>query len=141
MTHNTVLILCTGNSCRSQMAEALINHDRGDRWRAESAGTRPAGYVHPMALHVLRELGIALPHARSKSTDEFAGRIFDLALTVCDAAAEECPLWLGARGWAHISFPDPARATGTKAEQLAVFRQVRDDIRRTLIDHLDHWQG
>jgi arsenate reductase len=108
---------------------------------AESAGTRPAGYVHPMALHVLRELGIALPHARSKSTDEFAGRIFDLALTVCDAAAEECPLWLGARGWAHISFPDPARATGTKAEQLAVFRQVRDDIRRTLIDHLDHWQG
>lgn len=139
MTQRNVLILCTGNSCRSQMAEFLVNHDRGDRWQAVSAGTRPTGYVHPMAVHVLDELGIAAPYARSKSVDEFAGRIFDLVITVCDAAAEDCPLWLGTGRRVHIPFPDPARARGTEAEQLAVFRQVRDDIRRRLLEYLDNW--
>ena len=140
MTQKRVLILCTGNSCRSQMAEFLINHDRGERWLAVSAGTRPAGYVHPMARHVLQELGITAPHARSKSVDEFTGQIFDLVITVCDAAAEDCPLWLGTGRRVHIGFPDPARATGAQEQQLAVFRQVRDDIRRQLVDYLDRWQ-
>ena len=141
MTQQNVLILCTGNSCRSQMAEFLVNHDRGDRWQAVSAGTRPTGYVHPMAVHVLSELGIAAPYARSKSVDEFAGRIFDLVITVCAAAAEDCPLWLGTGRRVHIPFPDPARARGTEAEQLALFRQVRDDIRRRLAEYLDGWDA
>ena len=141
MTQQSVLILCTGNSCRSQMAEYLINHDRGERWVAESAGTRPAGYVHPLAVGVLGEIGVDLTPGRSKSTDEFQGRQFDLVITVCDAAAEDCPVWLGEGRRVHIGFPDPALATGSEEKRLAVFRQVRDDIRRTLLDYLDRWQG
>ncbi len=141
MPHNAVLILCTGNSCRSQMAEFLINHERGEHWQAESAGTRPAGYVHPLAVRVLDEVGVDLTQGRSKSTDEFFGRQFDLVITVCDSAAEDCPVWLGEGKRVHIGFPDPALATGSEDERLAVFRQVRDDIRRTLIDYLDRWPG
>jgi len=130
-----VLFLCTGNSCRSQMAEALVNHDLGQSWTAFSAGSRPAGFVHPLALQVLSEIGIE-HHGRSKSVDEWRRQEFDLVITVCDDAAEECPLWLGQGRRVHIGFPDPALATGTPEEIRAVFRQVRDDIRTRVVEFL-----
>jgi len=126
-----VLILCTGNSARSQMAEALVNHLRGDRWEAFSAGTHPAGFVHPQAIEALKEAGIDNPGARSKSVDEFLTATFDVVITVCDDAAEECPVWLGQGRKVHIGFPDPARGT------LDDFRAVRDGIRREIIAYLD----
>ena len=127
-----VLFLCTGNSCRSQMAEAIVNARLGDSWRAVSAGTKPAGYVHPRALAALAELGIK--HAgRSKLAEEFRGTDFDLVVTVCDSAAEECPVWLGKGKRTHHSFPDPAKAEGTEVEVMQVFRAVRDDIERQII--------
>jgi arsenate reductase len=136
MNKKQVLVLCTGNSCRSQMAEALINHDLGETWHAYSAGTAPSGYVHPLAIEAMAELGIDLSGHRSKSTDEFRGAPLDVVITVCDDAAENCPVWLGAGQKVHIGFPDPARATGSPAEVMAVFRQVREDIRRRVIDYL-----
>ncbi|MCO6452264.1 MAG: arsenate reductase ArsC [Caldilineales bacterium] len=128
-----VLILCTGNSCRSQMAEALVNHHVGGTWRANSAGTEPSGYVHPLAIKAMAEIGIDISAARSKSTAEFAGEAFDLVITVCDDAAENCPVWLQSGEVVHIGFPDPAKAKGTEAERMEVFRQVRDDIRQQLV--------
>lgn len=122
-----VLILCTGNSCRSQMAEAIVNARLGDRWRAFSAGIRPAGYVHPDALKVLEEIGI-FHQGRSKSTDEFRDDDFDLVITVCDSAAEECPVWLGTGRKVHRGFPDPAKAEGPRAVVMEAFRNVRDSI-------------
>lgn len=127
MSKAKVLFLCTGNSCRSQMAEAIVNARLGDQWEAVSAGTQPAGYVHPLAVKVLAETGI--PHeGRSKSADEFRDTPFDLVVTVCDDAAENCPVWLGKGRRVHLGFPDPATATGSEAEVLAAFRRVRDDI-------------
>lgn len=127
MTKKRVLFLCTGNSARSQMAEAIINARLGDTWEAHSAGTQPTGYVHPLAVRALSEIGIQ--HAgRSKSADEFRETPFDLVVTVCDDAAENCPVWLGKGRRTHLGFPDPAKATGGEDEVLAVFRQVRDDI-------------
>lgn len=122
-----VLFLCTGNSCRSQMAEAITNARQGDTWRAYSAGTQPAGYVHPKAIQVLAEIGIQ-HEGRSKHADELREVDFDLVVTVCDSAAEECPLWLGPGIRVHHSFPDPAKAAGSEGEVLEVFRQVRDAI-------------
>ncbi len=122
-----VLFLCTGNSCRSQMAEAIVNTRWGDAWDAYSAGTQPAGYVHPLALRVLGEVGIQ-HEGRSKRADEYGAVPFDLVVTVCDDAAENCPVWLGKGRRVHVGFPDPAKATGSEDEVLAVFRQVRDDI-------------
>jgi arsenate reductase (thioredoxin) len=133
-----VLILCTGNSCRSHLAEALINARLGDRWQASSAGTIPAEYVHPFALKVLSEIGIQ-HEGRSKSVDEFRDTSFDVVITVCDDAAENCPVWLGQGKRVHIGFPDPAKATGTEEEMLAVFRQVRDDIEKTVLRYLERF--
>lgn len=122
-----VLFLCTGNSCRSHLAEAIVNAKLGNVWEAVSAGTRPAGYIHPLALAALAEIGIQ--HVgRSKLADEFRGVGFDLVVTVCDSAAEECPVWLGAGKRVHHSFIDPAKAEGTESQQMEVFRQVRDQI-------------
>lgn len=122
-----VLFLCTGNSSRSQMAEAIVNARLGDAWQAVSAGTAPAGQVHPLAIRALAELGI--PHiGRSKHVDEFRNVPLDLVVTVCDAAAEHCPVWLGQGHRVHLSFPDPAKATGTEEEVMAAFRQVCDDM-------------
>jgi arsenate reductase (thioredoxin) len=121
-----VLFLCTGNSCRSQMAEAIVNARLGDEWQAVSAGTKPAGYVHPKALEALSEIGIQ-HEGRSKLADEFKGVDFDLVVTVCDSAAEECPIWLGKGKKVHHSFPDPA-ASG----DLNDFRKVRDDIENVM---------
>ena len=122
-----VLFLCTGNSCRSQMAEAIVNAQLGDRWAAVSAGTQPAGYVHPKALAALAEIGIQ-HQGRSKLADEFRDVDFDLVVTVCDAAVEDCPLWLGQGRRVHHSFPDPAKATGTEEQVMQEFRNVRDAI-------------
>jgi arsenate reductase len=127
-----VLFLCTGNSCRSQMAEGLANHYLGDEWTAYSAGTDPAGYVHPLAVRVMSELDIDLSGHVSKSTDELRGIKFDRVVTVCDDAAENCPVWLGHGHKTHIGFEDPARATGNEEERLAVFRRVRDEIRQEM---------
>jgi arsenate reductase len=122
-----VLFLCTGNSCRSQMAEALVNYQLGDQWLAVSAGTRPAGYVHPKAIQVLAELDI-MHQGESKLADQYRDWDFDLVVTVCDSAAEECPVWLGNGRRVHHSFPDPADATGSEEEILSAFRSVRDSI-------------
>jgi arsenate reductase len=130
-----VLFLCTGNSCRSQMAEAIVNARLGDRWQAFSAGTKPAGFVHPRALEALREIGIQ-HQGRSKQADEFRGVDFDLVVTVCDSAAEECPIWLGKGKRVHHSFPDPAKAEGTDEEIMGIFRAVRADIEREMIELL-----
>lgn len=127
MKRKTVLFLCTGNSCRSQMAEAIVNAHLGDKWQAVSAGTKPAGYAHPLALRALEEIGIQ-HDGRSKHADEFTGLDFDLVVTVCDSAAEECPLWLGKGLKIHHSFPDPAQAEGSDEEIMQAFRDVRDAI-------------
>jgi len=126
MTHK-VLFLCTGNSCRSQMAEAIVNARLSEDWRAFSAGTVPSGYVHPKAIQVLDEIGIS-HEGESKSIENFREMDFDIVVTVCDDAAENCPVWLGKGERVHLGFPDPARAEGTDEEVLAVFRSVRDAI-------------
>ncbi|OJX47148.1 MAG: low molecular weight phosphatase family protein [Chloroflexi bacterium 44-23] len=122
-----VLFLCTGNSCRSQMAEAIVNARFNNEWEAFSAGTQPTGYVHPKAIAVLYEIGIA-HEGVSKSTNQFRGIDFDLVVTVCDDAAENCPIWLGKGKRVHMGFPDPAKAEGSEEEILAAFRAVRDDM-------------
>jgi len=127
-----VLFLCTGNSCRSQMAEAIVNARLGDRWQAFSAGTRPAGYVHPKAIAALAEIGIQ-HHGRSKLADEFREADLDLVVTVCDSAAEECPIWVRKGQRIHLSFPDPAKAEGTDEQIMDVFRAVRDDIEKEMV--------
>jgi arsenate reductase len=127
-----VLFLCTGNSCRSQMAEAIVNARLSDEWKAVSAGTKPAGYVHPKALEALLEIGIK-HQGRSKLADEFKGTDFDLVVTVCDSAAEECPVWLGKGKRVHHSFPDPAKAEGTDEEVMNIFRAVRDNIENEMV--------
>ena len=131
MSKRKVLFLCTGNSCRSQLAEAIVNARLGNDWEAVSAGTVPAGYVHPKALAALAEIGIQ-HSGRSKSVDEFRGQEFDLVITVCDSAAEECPVWLGKGKKVHHSFPDPAKAQGSDEQVMAAFRAVRDDIAREI---------
>lgn len=131
MSKRKVLFLCTGNSCRSQLAEAIVNARLGDSWEAVSAGTKPAGYVHPKALAALAEIGIQ-HSGRSKLADEFRGQDFDLVVTVCDSAAEECPVWLGRGKKLHHSFPDPAKAEGSDEQVMAAFRAVRDDIAREI---------
>ncbi len=136
MSKKTVLVLCTGNSCRSHMAEGMINFYLGDEWLAYSAGTEPAGYVHPLAIASLAELGIDISDNRSKSTDQFRSSSLDWVVTVCDDAAENCPVWLGQGNRVHIGFPDPARATGTDEEKMNLFRQVRDDIREQVLGFL-----
>lgn len=133
MDRKHVLFLCTGNSARSQMAEGLVNHFLRDEWEAQSAGTSPTGYVHPMAVRAMAELGIDISGARSKSADEFRGAEFDLVITVCDHAAENCPLWLGKGRRVHAGFPDPATAVGNDAARLEVLRHVRDEIRREVL--------
>src|SRR5213594_1475355 len=128
MARKKVLILCTGNSARSQMAEGLLRHDAGERFRVESAGTKP-GQVRPEAIKVMNELGIDISSHRSKSVDEFAGEDFDYVLTVCDNAKESCPVYPGHGNRMHHSFEDPAAAKGSEGERLSVYRRVRDQIR------------
>ena len=139
MSKKRVLILCTGNSCRSQMAEALINVKRGDTWEAVSAGTEPADQPNPRAIQALAEIRIDTAGSKPSHINEFIDQTFDTVITVCDDAAENCPVWLGQGKRVHIGFPDPAYATGTEDEIMAVFREVRDDIDEQILSYLDNF--
>jgi arsenate reductase len=124
----SILVLCTGNSCRSQMAEGFLR-SFDPELEVFSAGTIPAGEVHPLAVQVMREAGIDISANRPKSVDEFLSRPFDYVVTVCDGANESCPMFSGeVKQRLHIGFDDPAGATGSSDEVLAVFRRVRDEI-------------
>ncbi|MCS6885610.1 MAG: arsenate reductase ArsC [Acidobacteriota bacterium] len=125
-----VLILCTANSARSQMAEGLLRSLTDGNLEVHSAGTRP-GSVHPLAIAAMADLGIDISSHRSKSVDEFLGKDFDVMITVCDSARQECPFF-PAKQVLHWSFEDPAAVTGTDAERLAAFKQVRDQIKHRL---------
>lgn len=137
MNPKRVLILCTGNSCRSQMAEGWWNHLAGNTWQAFSAGSHPSGYVHPLAIEAMRNAGIDISTHRSQSVQEFADQHFDLVVTVCDHAREACPVWPNATKTLHWPFEDPARATGTDAEQRTSFHTIRDQIRDRIAAYLD----
>ena len=128
-----VLILCTGNSARSQMAEGLLKHIGGHEFDVESAGTKP-GAVRPEAIAVLKEIGIDISDNRSKSVDEFVGAEFDYVITVCDNARENCPYFPAKTKLIHHSFADPAAIEGEEETRLAAFRRARDGIRRFLLD-------
>lgn len=126
-----VLILCTGNSARSQMAEGLLRHDAGDRYEVFSAGVEPTE-VRPLAIKAMDELGIDISKQRSKSTDEFTGKQFHYVITVCDNANQRCPVYPGKSERIHWSIDDPAAAKGTEEEQLNLFRRVRGELREKL---------
>lgn len=125
----TVLILCTGNSCRSHMAEGILRQAAGDLLDVRSAGSRPAGYVHPKAIQVMAEIGIDLSAHRSKSFEEFLAQPVNTVITVCGNADQACPVFPGQVRRHHWGFDDPAQATGSDEEILAEFRRVRDQIR------------
>lgn len=134
MEKKRVLILCTGNSARSQMAEGLLRHDAGEQFDVESAGTKP-GIVRPEAIAAMQELGIDISGHRSKHVDKVEGQQFDFVITVCDNAKESCPVFFGAAKKLHHSFDDPPPASeGTEAERMAIFRRVRDELRAYLKD-------
>jgi len=126
-----VLILCTGNSARSQMAEGLLRHDAGNGFEVESAGTKPT-FVRPEAIAVMKELGIDISGHRSKSVAEFDGQKFDYVITVCDSARETCPVFFGEAKRLHRGFDDPAALHAPEPERLALFRRVRDELRSYL---------
>lgn len=122
-----ILFLCTGNSCRSQMAEGFLRHFAGDRFDVASAGTHPAG-LNPDVVEAMREVSIDISHHQSKGIETFFGQLFDYVITVCDRVKESCPIFPGASSLDHWSFDDPAVAQGTPEERTAVFRRVRDEI-------------
>ncbi|MFA7288179.1 MAG: arsenate reductase ArsC [Melioribacteraceae bacterium] len=125
-----VLILCTGNSCRSQMAEEFLK-SLDSNLVVHSAGTKPSNQVHPKAIQVMNEIGIDLSQNYPKNVDQFLNEPFDFVITVCDNAKESCPVFIGKVGkQLHIGFEDPAEATGTEEEILSEFRRVRDEIKR-----------
>ena len=131
MTRPRILVLCTGNSCRSQMGEGWVRHDLGDRIEVHSAGIRPS-FVHPLAIRAMGEAGVDISSHRSKSVEEMKGLVFDLVVTVCDSAREACPILPGARKTLHQAFEDPALA-GDGEDAMPVFRRVRDEIRARLV--------
>ena len=131
-----VLILCTGNSARSQMAEGLLKHIAGDRLAVHSAGTKPAA-LRPEAIVVMKEIGIDISSNRSKHIDEFRNDAFDYVLTVCDKAHESCPVYPGQTNRLHHNFEDPAAVLGSEEERLAAFRRVRDQISDYLVEFLE----
>jgi arsenate reductase len=135
MNRQRVLFLCTGNSCRSQMAEGLLRHFAGDQFDVHSAGTRPAG-LNPVAVEAMSELGIDISGQRSKSVTGFLGQQFEFVITVCDSANESCPVFPGTNRL-HWSFEDPAAAQGTPEQRAAIFRRVRDEIAARIRDFLD----
>lgn len=135
-----VLILCTGNSCRSQMAEGLINHHLSGEWEAFSAGSHPSGQVHPLAIGAMAEIGIDISRNRSESVEIYRNLSPDLVITVCDNAANNCPVWLGEGEKVHIPFADPAEAVGSEAERMVVFRSVREQIEQSILPFLRDWQ-
>ena len=126
-----VLFLCTHNSARSQMAEGWLRHLAGDRFQSHSAGTE-ATLVRPLAIRVMAEMGVDISQQRSKSLDEYRDQHFDYVITVCDQAAERCPVLPGDGSRLHWALPDPSQAKGTAKERLEVFRAVRDELRRLI---------
>ncbi|WP_072151307.1 arsenate reductase ArsC [Candidatus Kryptobacter tengchongensis] len=134
-----VLFLCTGNSCRSQMAEGLLRHLGDNKFEVFSAGTHPS-FVHPLAIEAMKEIGIDISNHRSKSVTEFLGQSFDYVITVCDKAKESCPTFPGETKRIHWSFEDPAEATGTIEEKMKVFRKVRDEIKEHIISFINEIQ-
>lgn len=128
-----VLVLCTGNSCRSQMAEGWINALVGEQWEARSAGTAPAARVHPLAIRVMAEVGIDIGGGKPEHVDAYLDEPWNLVVTVCDSAQEACPAFPRPVEKIHLSFFDPAAAEGTDQEKMAVFRRVRDEIRDRLV--------
>jgi arsenate reductase len=131
-----VLFLCTANSSRSQMAEGIVNNFFGDKLEAFSAGTQ-ASFVNPMAIEVMKEIGIDISKHRSKNLSEFEGQNFDYVITLCGNAHEACPLYIGGTKKTHIGFDDPAKAAGAREEILNEFRRVRDEIREKLSDFFE----
>jgi arsenate reductase len=140
MKKERVLILCTGNSARSQMGEGLLRHDGGDRYEVFSAGTNPT-QVRPEAVAVMREIGIDISGHRSKSVDEFVGQPFDYVVTVCDNARESCPIFPAGTQRLHWSLEDPAAILGTEEERLTGFRRIRDELRDRIQCFLNERQG
>ena len=138
MKPKRVLFLCTGNSCRSHMAEGLLRALGGDRFEVFSAGAKPAGYVHPLAIRAMQELNIDISRHTSKSLAVFDGQKFDTLITVCDNARETCPAYPGAAQQLHWSFDDPAHAPGTEDEKMQTFRRVRDEIRQRIQQFLSN---
>jgi arsenate reductase len=142
-----ILFLCTGNSCRSQMAQVIMNRSGKDRFEAFSAGSKPAGQVHPLALRTLEEFHFSTEGLRSKSWGEYEGQPFDFVITVCDRARESCPVWPGQPVTAHWGFEDPAEATGTDEQKERVFRKVLLEIQTRIalflalpMDKLSHFE-
>ena len=133
-----VLVLCTGNSCRSQMAEELWENLGAGEWQAESAGSNPSGYVHPLAIEAMKELDIDLSENTSKHLKQFTDQQFDLVVTVCDNAKESCPVLNGATHTLHWPFDDPADATGSDEEKMKIFRRVRDEIKTKIQNYLNN---
>lgn len=140
MTRKKVLILCTGNSARSQMAEGLLRHEAGDRFEVYSAGTKPST-VRPEAIAVMKEIGIDISGHRSKPVDEFAGLELDYVITVCDNAKESCPVFPVTTQRLHWPFEDPARVQGTEGERMTAFRGIRDEIDERIQDFLKKVAG
>ena len=139
-TPQRVLFLCTGNSCRSQMAEGLLRHLGEGRFEALSAGANPAGYVHPLAVAAMQELGVDVSAQQSKHINDFLppeGKPPDLIISVCSSAEKECPVFPGPVERLHWPFDDPAHATGTDEEKLSEFRRVRDEIGSRLAEHFE----
>jgi len=136
-TKPTVLVLCTGNSCRSHLAEGILRAAAGDFLDVVSAGSKPAGYVHPLAIEAMREIGIDLAGHRSKSWNEFMDRPIETVITVCGHADQACPVFPGQVNRHHWPFDDPAHATGTDEEKREVFRRVRNEIRRVFTAYAD----
>jgi arsenate reductase (thioredoxin) len=126
----TILILCTGNSCRSHLAEGLLRAAAGDLFTVESAGSKPAGYVHPLAIAAMQEIGLDISGHRSKHMNEFLDRQVETVITVCGNADQACPIYPGQVNRHHWPFYDPAHAVGTEEEKLEAFRRVRDEIRQ-----------
>ncbi len=125
-----ILILCTGNSCRSHLAEGILRQALGAEYEVASAGSKPAGYVHPLGIKAMAEIGIDISAHTSKHMDEFLKQNVETVITVCGNADQACPMFPGQLNRHHWGFDDPAHATGTEEEIMTVFRRVRDEIRR-----------
>lgn len=129
MTQPLILILCTGNSCRSHLAEGILREALGNNYRIASAGSKPAGYVHPLAIKAMAEIGLDISGHHSKHLDEFLKEQVETVITVCGNADQACPMFPGQVNRHHFPFDDPAHAIGSEEEQFSVFRRVRDEIR------------
>jgi len=140
MEKSRILVLCTGNSCRSHMAEGILRQAAGDLLEVQSAGSKPAGYVHPLAIAVMREIGVDIAGHHSKHLSEFVGTTIHTVITVCSHADQACPVFPGQVNRHHWGFDDPAKASGTDDEVLAVFRSVRDQIKLVFEAYAAGWR-